>query len=187
MRRTVILSIVSGAAALALLNIPQTRAVAQERDSAAIMEQFRLAEDFAQAAEKDADTLESYTRTRASWAAHGQQVNLIREHVNRLLATHSQLSDLRSEGSPWQQAAIDRVEPIVKDVADRLTATIQTLNENRNNYRLTDYHEYVRGNYQAIATASRLISDILDYGEAKAKAESLERDLGIAPSANLKE
>jgi len=40
------------------------------------------------------------------------------------LADYGEMSRIREEGSPWQQDAIDQLGPVLKGMADHLTATI---------------------------------------------------------------
>ena len=45
------------------------------------------------------------------------------------------------------------------------------------------YKDYVRANREFIGKAHRSICDAVDYGEARAKAESLEKKLGSPTEA----
>jgi hypothetical protein len=69
-------------------------------------------------------------------------------------------------------------------MAVHLTATINHLNENPSQTQMQPYHNYVDTNYELISKAHHVISDVVDYGEAKAKAESLEKELQLAAASN---
>lgn len=131
----------------------------------------------------DADKLEAYARSGVSWQTHARQLERMKGHVNDLIGDVSELTGLRSVGSAWQQDAIDRVDPMLKSMADHLTATIQHLNENQHRIRLQPYQEYVHGNRVLADKTLAAIRDFVDYSEARAEADTLEQKLALtAPS-----
>lgn len=80
----------------------------------------------------DASTLESYKwQTQLSWQTHANQLNLTREHINKIGERLDRLQAIRSEVAPWQQEAIERLVPVAANVAANTESAIQHLNENR--------------------------------------------------------
>jgi hypothetical protein len=55
-----------------------------------------------------------------TWESHATQLRLIQDRVNVLAKTTQQLNDLRSQGSQWQQTAIDRINPLLRDMDEAL-------------------------------------------------------------------
>ena len=55
----------------------------------------------------------------------------MRLHINDLGKVAKELEDARPEGSPWQQVAIDRIDPLLREMADQLTSTINHLNAHK--------------------------------------------------------
>ncbi len=106
----------------------------------------------------------------------------MKDHVNNLINDYNQLGTLRAEGSPWQQEAIDRIDPLLRSMADHLNATIQHLNENQNRIQMPPYRDYVHANWELINRTHNLIADFVDYGDAKIKADSLEQKLELPVS-----
>ncbi len=177
------LHLCGGIAALALLLMigsPLLRA--QTTDSEQISKLFTDARSYALLAETDADRLDSYTRSSLAWQTHAAQLTAIKENVNELGKIHKQLSDLRPEGSPWQQEAIDRIEPLLRDMADNLTATINHLNEHKNQVNMQPYRDYAHANYELASRTATLISDIVEYDKSKSRAQSLEKSLELPAS-----
>jgi DNA repair ATPase RecN len=154
-------------------------AIAQNTDSAKISSLLSEAQHHAMLLDDDAATLQSYTRSNFHWKSHAQQLESMKTHVNNLGKISGQLNDLRSEGSPWQQQAIDQINPLLQEMADNLTATINHLNENQQRVHMPAYEDYARGNYELASQASQLIKDYVNYDKAKAKSQSLEQKLGV--------
>jgi hypothetical protein len=157
------------------------------KDSIAINDLLTQVKTHAALADDDASMLESYTRSSLiSWQTHGKTLTQIKEHVNDLINDANEMSLMRADGSAWQQEAIDRINPLLHEMADHLTATIEKLNEDRSRVQMKPYRDYVRANYGLVHKANMLISDLADYGESKAKASSLQKDLELPAVANDK-
>ncbi len=174
-------NIVLRTAILALL-LPVGLLAAQNPDSKAISNLLDQVKSHAALASSDAAMLTGYTRSAVAPESHGEQLNLIKKHVNNLLRDASAMKDMRHEGSPWQQEAIDRIEPLLPLMAAHLTATITHFNENRKAVRMKPYRDYVAANERMLADASKLISTFADYSEAKFKADELEKNLELKAS-----
>ena len=173
-----ILRISLGLAVVALfLVIKGPVAVAQNADSAEISSLLSDAQHHAVLLHDDADQLVGYTRSNLHWQSHAQQLESMKTHVNNLAKLSAQLSDMRSEGSPWQQQAIDQINPLLKEMADHLTATINHLNDNQNQVHMPAYQDYARGNYELASQASQLIKDYVNYDKARSQSLALEQKL----------
>ena len=151
----------------------------QTADSERISNLLAQAKSNATQADADAETLASFTRSKVSWVSHATQLEGIKGHINELGKLNKQLSDLRAEGSPWQQTAIDQVDVRLREMADLLTITINHLNDNPSKIHLQPYRDYAKANYELTSKLAKMISDFVDYDEAKSKAESLELKLEL--------
>jgi uncharacterized membrane-anchored protein YjiN (DUF445 family) len=152
---------------------------AQTADSEQISGLLKQAKSHAVLAEDDAAKLESYTRSTSNWQSHAAQLRRIREHVNELGQLNKQLSDLRAEGSPWQQQAIDQIDSQLRELADLLTATIEHLNDDQQRVHMQPFRDYAKANAELTSRIAKMIDDFVDYDEAKSKAESLEQKLEL--------
>lgn len=159
---------------------------AQTTDSKQISNLLKQAKSHAMLAQHDAATLESYTRSKVSWQLHGRQLSRIKEHVNELGQLNKQLSDLRAEGSPWQQVAVDQVDMRLREMADLLTNTINHLNDNPAHVHMQAYRDYAHANQELTSRIAKMIDDFADYDEAKSKSTTLEQKLELPTVAGNK-
>lgn len=103
--------------------------------------------------------------------------------MNALAKTTQQLNDLRSQGSQWQQIAIDRINPLLRDIDEALAATITTLNDRPERVNMPAYREYVHANYDVFEQAATVISDFVAYGKTKGTSASLREKLDLQQTA----
>ena len=171
--------------ALTLLMVGTSRASAQVADSAHVNHLLTNAEHYSNLAANDAEILESFTRSRAGWQSHSGQLERIRENVNNLGKVVQQLNEARSEGSPWQQAAIDRINPLMHEIAMQLTATIEHLRANQSRIEMKAYQDYTRATYQVTRRAALTISDYVEYGRVKARTETLGQKMELPSSGQM--
>lgn len=155
---------------------------AQTADSEEISKLLTDAEDHATLAAYDAEMLDSYTRSSMSWKSHHLKLAEIAEHVNELGKVNKQLSDLSSQGSPWQQKAIGQIDLLLRDMAGQLTATIDHLKNNQSRVHMQPYREYAHASYERANETAHVISDFVEYDKATAKADALEQKLELAES-----
>lgn len=173
-----------GAMALTLvLAMAAPNTWAQAADSDEISNLLAQAKSHAALADDDAAKLESYTRSKLAWRTHAIKLDEIKQHVNELLKVDAQLNDLRGQGSPWQQDAINQIDVHLKELAALLTTTINHLNDNKSRVHMQAFRDYAESNHDLIAKISAMINDYVDYDKAKSKAELLEQKLELpAPS-----
>jgi len=175
-----------GNAALGALLILSPAAPAQNADSKAINELLKEAESHAILASDDSETLESYTRSHTmSWESHAHRLRTIADHANNLIEDFNKLSSMRDQGSPWQQDAIDRVDPLLKEMADHLNTTIAHFKDNKHRVNMPAFHDYVKANREYMGRTSELISSFVEYGETRAKANGLEASLDLPQAAEV--
>ena len=79
----------------------------------------------------------------------------------------------------WQQTAIKRIEPLLKELADNTTATINHLNDNQAKVHTPAFTDYVKANAELATDLEALIRDFVNYGSAKEKYESLGSKLEV--------
>jgi hypothetical protein len=174
-------------ATLGVLALVPLFSQAQKPDSTAISDLLKEAESHAVLALEDAEKLEAYSHSTVSSESHANRLNLIRDHANDLIKDFNQLSLMREEGSPWQQEAIDRVNPLLHEMADNLSTIIAHFKENKNRTQMTPFHDYVTANRELIGKTSQLISDFVHYGETRAKKIALEKTLELSLTARENE
>jgi hypothetical protein len=157
-----------------------SRGSAQTRDSEQISQLLTEAKTHALNAEDGAAKLDAYTRARLSWRSHGNQLEAMKVHVNELGKIAGELNALAPQGSPWQQQAAQQVMPLLKEMASNLNNAIEHLNENQSQVHMQTFRDYARTNYDLAKRTADLIRDLVDYDEAKSRAESLEQKRELA-------
>lgn len=168
-------------AGLALIFAIGTRMMpAQSSDSEEISKLLVQAKSEAVQAENDAAALDSFARSRLSWESQAKKIAQMREHVNELGRVTKQLTDQRASGSPWQQKVIDRIDPLLRQMADLLTVTINHLKDYPNRVHFPAYREYVHASYEVAGKTAGLIRDFVNYDEAQSRAKLLEVRLELS-------
>jgi hypothetical protein len=129
---------------------------------------------------QDADQMEALTRTDATWHAHAAQLEVMKQHVNDLARAAEKLQAARTSASPWQQQAIDRMMPLLKELATNTNAAISHLSDLQSRPVSESYTQYLKANTDTAHELAQMISEYVDYGQAKARMERLEQKLEVA-------
>ena len=148
-----------------------------QKEVSQLLEQSKAA---AAELERDALVLESFTRGNLSWQSHGEQLRRIKEHINSMGKDAQRLRELRPAAAPWQQQAIDRIIPLMTEMASLTESAIEHLNANPHKLHIPEYTEYLKENAELATELSALISDSVKYDRGKAKLAELEKSLGVA-------
>lgn len=167
-RCSVLLSI-----SLSVLLLTQTHAMAADLTAL-----FQEARTTATQLNRDAATLESYTRSNLDWRSHAAQIARIKEHVNKAGSILSQLHAAREDAQPWHQDAIDGITPVLKELASNTESAINHVNENPKLLKDPTYEQYLKSNAQLASELSAAVGNIVDYDNTKTKMEELETKLG---------
>jgi hypothetical protein len=157
------------------------RAVAvRNAENADVRDLLSQAAHEASALDYDADQMEALLRTDASWETHAAMLDSVKEHVNELGRTIAKLQAERGQASVWQQQAIDRVLPLLQELAANTTAAIKHLNQNQIRPVSGNYPEYLEENAQTAHELARIITATVEYGHTKAKLDKIQQTLGVA-------
>ncbi len=140
-----------------------------------------LAETKSQAVQlaSDADSLQSFTRSSISWQTYSKELDSMKSHINAAGKLLTQLKDAEATGDPWQQEAIRRIEPLLKDMADNTTVTIKYLDANKNKIHSQEFKDLCEANLDIANNLESLISDFVNFGKAKARYEELKSKLEL--------
>jgi hypothetical protein len=121
----------------------------------------------------DSSQMESFTRSKLSWQSYAAKLDTIKAHINNAGELVAKLKNAESTGSPWQQSTIKRIEPMLQEMADNLTATIKHLSDNQSKVHFPAFTDYVKANYAMSVDMEAMLRAAVDYGNDKAKFESL--------------
>jgi hypothetical protein len=128
---------------------------------------------------QDAEEMDSFVRSKMSWQSHASKLTAIKQHTNNVGELVAKMNNAKATAAPWQQQSIDRITPLLTELAASVTSTIQHLNDNQNRLQHPPYPDYAATNADLASDLSQLISDYVAYGEAKRKSEDLERKLEV--------
>lgn len=183
-KRGYFLKVLPRGAAVVLALLGGTWLMAQSLDSARINDLLQQAKNRAVQANHDAELIESYTRSQTSWHAHSLQLNSMKDHINNIGKTLSEMDAARAEGSAWQQEAIRDIEPLLRSMADHMTTMITHLNEHQDQVHMPTYVDYTKANRELSDKLLATLEDYVGYAQAKAKADDLEKKLDLPASAS---
>lgn len=128
--------------------------------------------------DRDADEMETLVRSDLDWRTHAAYLESVKEHVNRLATIVEKLQAERDKASPWQQQTIDRVVPLLHEVATNTTNAINHLNQNQIRPVSGDYPTWLHENAQAAHRLATIISDTIEYGQTRSRLQKLSDQLG---------
>lgn len=155
----------------------------QNPHSEKVTELLASAETEAIELKHDADLMNGFARSsQLSWVRHRDQITLIKDHVNQTGKLLAELKAIRESAAPWQQQAIDQIEPLLRTLAATTEATINHLKEHQSGVQESTYKDYALANYQTAEKLAALISDFVDYEKAAEELEALQQKLALAES-----
>jgi hypothetical protein len=153
---------------------PNLWSVARNPPNAAVAAQLDAANAEAAELARDADEMTSLLHSDVSWQSHATLLNEIADRVNNMGRIAAKLQEEREEASPWQQQAIDRMVPMLKEIAANTTAAIEHLNQNHERPTTPHYVEYLQQNADTAHELADLISATNQYGRERSKLERLQ-------------
>ncbi|HUV69286.1 MAG TPA: hypothetical protein VMW15_06455 [Terracidiphilus sp.] len=149
---------------------------AQSADSQKITNLLSDASTYAARVNNQAADLDALTRSDLSWQMYAAKIEVIKKNVNELGRLYSDLVAIRDTGSPWQQNAIDQMKRPLLLMAVNLDATINYLNRYHARVHMPEFEDYIHANNHLAISLSEKIQDFSNYGEARAKIESLQQN-----------
>ncbi len=157
---------------------PSTSYAQATSDNASVTAQLNDAKTIVAKIKKDAVQMESYAQnTGLSWQTHSTALEKIKADVNTLQQNMRGLQSHRTVASPWQQEAIDRITGLANDLATNMNASIARLNKSKSRPTAPPYPEYLKANTRIANDLADEIADTIDYGQNKAKLDSLGQQL----------
>jgi hypothetical protein len=160
---------------------PLTNVRAADEDSAqvsALLSQTKLE---AIRLREDANQMKDFVRSNVAWDTHAAYSGLIADDIVAMLDKINQLDRARSSGSAWQQNAIDKIKPLMKELAATTEALAKAMLEKP--IDRTEFNEYLQANYDNAEQLAALISNFVDYGKAKHRLEASAAKLKLDSTA----
>jgi hypothetical protein len=158
--------------------IPRASYAQATSDNPSVTGQLNDAKTIVAKIKKDAVQMESYAQnTELSWKTHSSALEKIKGDVNGLQQNMRGLQSHRTVASPWQQEAIDRITGLANDLATNMNASIDRLNKSKSRPTAPPYPEYLKANTRIASDLADEIAATIDYGQNKAKLDSLGQQL----------
>lgn len=152
----------------------------QQEDSPEVSDLLERAKSEAAVLKVDASDMSSFTSQNASLATHANRLNKIKDDVNTVSKTITQLNNSMAMASPWQKTAIKRVNPMLMDLVQNTTAVINSMNRSKGRFLNTqDERDLVNLNADLSTELSRMVSDFVDYGKTRQHFFTLRRKLEL--------
>ncbi|MGA8529140.1 MAG: hypothetical protein WB622_05450 [Acidobacteriaceae bacterium] len=161
--------------------MPKLHAIKRE-DSTEVTDLLSQAAQEAAQLSRDADDMESLLHSDVSWQTHADMLSRIRDDVNTLGRTVARLNTTYESGSEWQQQAVDRILPLLRELASNTTAAINHLNANQERPTTPDYVSYLEENADTAHQLAEMTSDLVKYAKSRTTLEKMEDKLEL-PSA----
>ena len=159
-------------------------ASAVKNENAEVSRLLQEARDKAAVLSRDADEMEALTRSEVSWQSHAAMLDTMKDDVNGLAKTVEKLEAMRDSASPWQQQAIDRMVPMMRELASNTTAAINHLKDLQTRPVSPEYADYLRQNAETSKQLSDMISSVVEYDQTRAKLAQLEQKVETSSRAS---
>jgi len=129
----------------------------------------------------DSSQMKTYVGSGLSWRSHAKQIDIIKEQVNKSGKILAELHDARDSSAPWQQEVIDKITPLLQEMASNTESIINHLNDRQHTWQ-PKYQAYLTSNSELSADLSKLIGDYIDFGKAKSRTDKMSQSLGFSGS-----
>jgi hypothetical protein len=166
--------------AVLLFMLPVLYAVQSTEENPEVTRLLADAKERSAVLSRDADEMESLTRSDVSWQTHASMLETMKEDVNDVGKIVEKLEVSRDSASPWQRQAIDRMVPLMKELAANTTAAMNHLNQEHLRPTSGEYADYLRQNAQTARELSDMISSFVQYDQTRGKLDKLEQKLELS-------
>jgi NTP pyrophosphatase (non-canonical NTP hydrolase) len=165
-----------------VLQPPSLWSVARKAPNSDVAANLDAAKSEAAELARDADEMTALIKNDVSWQSHADALTRIKEHVNNMGKIVAKLQEERDEASPWQQQAIDRMIPMLKEIAANTTAAIEHLNTNQIRPVSGNYKDYLEENANTSHELADMIYSVEQYDHTRTKLEQLQDRLELPSS-----
>lgn len=178
-RRAGAASKVSLALLIALLPCRGLAQTADEPDSDRISRMFSAAREQALELKSDMQALDFFAGSESGWESHALIVRMCKDHIEGIRRQVSKLDDARTIASPLQKATIDRIAPLLQELAADADALIKHISQNPKRLNNGEYKNYLKVNVDLAAQLAVLVGTFIDYGITRQQIEQLARRLDL--------
>ena len=134
-------------AALALALAVMWPLAAQATNAKSVADVLQEVKAHAGEANVDAELLDSFTRSNVSWQLHAWCINEIQAHLKDLVEDYNRVQAIKENATPQQRDAINRLQPLLKDMAASLKETMQVLNKHQERVNMPLFRTRIHSDY----------------------------------------
>lgn len=140
--------------------VPTAFALAvQPSNPTVVAKLLQQAKTHAALANDDAEFLVSNAQSNFDPRMHAQYLRNVREHANTLFHDYYELQAIRDKGTLQQREAIDRLDPLLRDMATSLATTLQTFNAHPARSNMPSFRERVHRDWESIDRVYKLLCE----------------------------
>lgn len=151
--------------ALALVAPAAFAFAVQPSDSTTIAKLLQQAKTDAESANDDAEFLVSNAQSAFDPLMHAQYLKKVREHAISLFNDYYQLQAIKDKGTPQQRQAIDRLDPLLRDMATSLTTTLQSFNAHPARSNMPYFRDRMRSDWESINKVYEFLCECTNPGK----------------------
>ena len=147
--------------------VPSLRA--EDADSAQLWHLLSQARLEAIRLREDTNQMRDFVWNNVMWSTHAVYASMIIDDVAAMREKVGRLDLARNEGSAWQQAAIDELNPLMNEITTTSESVVTTMD--RKPFDRSQYNEYLEANYDHAQHLAALISNSVRYSKEKNRLE----------------
>ena len=117
-------------------------------------------------------------RSTVSADSHTTPLMELREEVNTMGKEIATLEAQRDSLEPWEQEAVDKVVPLLKEAADNTQGAIHFFNTNRTHLWSSDYQAYAQKVESDSNQIAKTLQNYLKYEEVREAETQLQSTIG---------
>jgi hypothetical protein len=171
---------IGAAAFLAGLVIPAHKAGAQSAASDPVSALLAEAKNQTQQLKSDASTMDFFATSTSAWEGASSIVRLYKDHIGAVQRQAARLEQARNAASPVQQMVIDRIVPLMNELASNIDTAIASVNKNPTRLRSAEGQDYFKANSELAGELASLIGNFVDYAQTRLKLERLSQKLELS-------
>lgn len=173
-----------GALLLSCMPIAQRAWADSNTDNPSVVKLLDQAQFQASRLDRDANAMIGLIHSDSSWQSHAFALARVKAHVNDLAKVITDLQSSRVDASPWQKEAIDRLIPLLHEIAVHTSDEINWLNRNQDRPTSLKYDRWVNENATTAHELSGLISDTVRYTKDRGQLAKLSDQLDVNSTAS---
>lgn len=126
----------------------------------------------------DIQTLNFFALSAGGPQANTAMLNLYQQHIHDLRSDAARLEAMRAKGSGFQQTAMERMIPVMQELASSAEAAIRTASANQSRLNSSEFSDYFKLNSDLAGELSAVIAAWADYAKTSEDLIRASRKIG---------